>query len=157
MSEKVVFSTGDIRVYIEEMENGVSIRKRRYPIYPYGNYVEDVIELKDNTLEYRVIRMNWNGTGTDSYGYVVLNTTEREEINNIIRRIKSLEDFNKLIDKFIELKRAREEMVQKMWEKLESKLLALVSADGKVRALNLTEEELKEKVREFIEYYLLGE
>ena len=47
-------------------------------------------------------------------------------------------------------------MVQKMWEKLESKLLALVSADEKVRALNLSQEELREKVNAFIEYYLLG-
>jgi len=156
MTEKTIISTGDIRVYIVESENKLSVRKRVYPIYPYGNYYEEIIELENNVLEYRVIRMNWNGTGSESYGYVVLNTTEREEINNIIRRIKSLEDFNKLIDKFIELKRAREEMVQKMWEKLESKLLALVSADEKVRALNLSQEELREKVNAFIEYYLLG-
>lgn len=157
MSEKVVFSTGDIRVYIEEMENGVSIRKRRYPIYPYGNYVEDVIELKDNTLEYRVIRMNWNGTGTDSYGYVLLDQTERERIANTIKSIRSLEDFAKLVEAFTELKKTREEAVERLWDKLESELLELIATDERVRALNLSQEELREKVNAFIEYYLLGE
>lgn len=157
MSEKTIISTGDVRVYIVESENKLSVKKRIYPIYPYGNYYEEIIELENNVLEYRTIRMNWNGTGSDSYGYVLLDQTERERIANTIKSIRTLEDFNKLIEAFIELKKTREEAVERLWDKLESELLDLIATDERVRALNLSQEELREKVNAFIEHYLLGE
>lgn len=156
MRVKVVFNTGDVAIKVFEEDDVVEIRKRIYPIYPYGNYYEDVIRLSGNRLEYYTIRMSWNGTGRDDHGYIELEPDEREDVERMIKSVSSLEDFDKLAEKFIEIGKKKKELVERLWEKLENKLLELIAVEEKVRTLSLTEEELKEKVREFIEY-LLGE
>jgi hypothetical protein len=58
-----------------EVEGGyvtkLTIEKVYYPIYPYGNYVKNVIRIDASEVPYKVeiydIRMDWNGTGRDSY------------------------------------------------------------------------------------------
>jgi hypothetical protein len=49
----------------------LTIEKVYYPIYPYGNYVKNVIRIDASEVPYKVevydVRMDWNGTGRDSY------------------------------------------------------------------------------------------
>jgi hypothetical protein len=49
----------------------LTIEKIYYPIYPYGNYVKNVIRIDASEVPYKVeiydVRMDWNGTGGDSY------------------------------------------------------------------------------------------
>jgi len=45
-----------------------------YPIYPYGNYVKSVLEIKrhGDVIQFNSysVRMNWDGTGRDDAGYI---------------------------------------------------------------------------------------
>jgi hypothetical protein len=45
-----------------------------YPLYPYGNYIKSVLEIKryGDVIQFNRydVRMNWNGTGRDDAGYI---------------------------------------------------------------------------------------
>jgi len=52
-------------------EDGIEINIKRYPIYPYGNYIKKVLKsyYKDGNvcIEVYQVRMSWNGTGRDNF------------------------------------------------------------------------------------------
>jgi hypothetical protein len=63
----VVVAELDESGYVQRL----TIEKIYYPIYPYGNYVKNVIRVDASEVPIKVeiydVRMDWNGTGTDSY------------------------------------------------------------------------------------------
>jgi hypothetical protein len=83
-----------------------------YPIYPYGNYVKDVIVVEeiDNkiVIERFTIRMNWDGTGREDVGKVVLDDIFTDDAPIFLRRdayeeMEKPEDFENIIKDVIDL------------------------------------------------------
>ncbi|MEM1695140.1 MAG: hypothetical protein QXQ90_00930 [Desulfurococcaceae archaeon] len=150
---RTIKSTGPKELYVKESERGIMIVNAWYPLYPYGNYVKDVIELNVNnkTLEYYTARDGWNGTGTKHHGHVELTDDEVIELREAIRNVKSFEDFDKLVEKFEELKKKREEEIDRAWEEIADKVTELIRRDEELRSLKISDEELEELVEEFME------
>ena len=51
-------------------EDGIEVSVTYYPIYPYGNYIKNVLKSYYNQdgnvcIEVYQVRLNWNGTGRD--------------------------------------------------------------------------------------------
>ncbi|MEM1876954.1 MAG: hypothetical protein QXH21_09245 [Ignisphaera sp.] len=150
---KNIISTGSYELYVE-IDKEIKITKVWYPIYPHGNYVKDVIEIDtDNKrVAYYTVKNSWNGTGRDDHGHVQLNDNELSDVIEIVKNVKSLDDFNKLIDKFNEMLSDREKKIVEMYEKLTDELIMLISADERLRRLESSD--IKQFVKECIDNYL---
>ena len=153
MSEcRKIVDTGSLVIYVERDENKVMICRKFYPLYPYANYVKNVISLEDNRLEYYVVRMDYGGTGRDDHGYVELSESEKRELLEIMSNAKSDKDFDKLIEKFKELKEEREKIANDIFNEVVDELVELISTDERIRMLKLTKEEIKERASDFVEH-----
>jgi hypothetical protein len=88
---------------------------RRYPMYPYGNFVEDVINIEEDetattiTFKFYTVRFSYNGTGSDYHGSVTIDETVLGETPEFLwaeayEDMEAPEDFEELvkrIDEFI--------------------------------------------------------
>ncbi|MEM1925235.1 MAG: hypothetical protein QXH44_09215 [Pyrobaculum sp.] len=151
--KRTILYTGPLWIYVKETGKYIRLAKRVRPIYPYGNYVEDNLELDldENVLKYYTVRDSWNGTGCDRHGYVELTDEEAKEIAELMRSVKTAEDFEKLVEKFYELREEREKVAEELFDEVVDELVELVLADERIRTLKMTKEELREKAKEFIE------
>jgi hypothetical protein len=104
---------------VAEAENGfvkrVRLAVRHYPMYPYGNFVEDVIHVEEDesattiTFKFYTVRFNYNGTGSDYHGSVTIDETVLGETPEFLwaetyEDMETPEDFEELIkkiDKFL--------------------------------------------------------
>ena len=154
VSEEKIVDTGSLVIYVERDENKVMICRKFYPLYPHGNYIKNVISLEDNRLEYYTVRMSYGGTGRDDYGYVELSESEKRELLETMSNVKSDKDFDKLIEKFKELKEKREKIANDIFNEVVDELVELISTDERIRMLKLTKEEIKERASDFIEHLI---
>jgi hypothetical protein len=88
---------------------------RHYPMYPYGNFVEDVIVIEEDdsattiTFKFYTIRFSYNGTGSDYHGSITIDETVLEETpvflwQETYEDMETPEDFEglvKRIDQFL--------------------------------------------------------
>jgi hypothetical protein len=104
---------------IAVVENGYAkkarLAVRYYPMYPYGNFVEDVIVIEESddastiTFKFYTVRDSYNGTGSDYHGSVTIDETVMGETPFFLwaetyEDIETPEDFENLvkrIDEFI--------------------------------------------------------
>ena len=73
-TKKVIMDTGRQVVYVYKDAVSIQVCSREYPLYPYGNYVESVIELDLDKMRLTgyTVRESWYGTGREDWGYVDL-------------------------------------------------------------------------------------
>ena len=97
--------------YVKRVELSV----KYFPMYPYNNFIEDVIEIEESddastvTFKFYTIRYNYNGTGSDYHGAVTIDETVMGETpfflwSDTYEDIETAEDFEELvkrIDEFI--------------------------------------------------------
>jgi hypothetical protein len=106
-------------IAIGDIENGyvkkARLAVRYYPMYPYGNFVEDVIVIEESddastiTFKFYTVRDSYNGTGSDYHGSVTIDETVMGETPFFLwadtyEDIETPEDFENLvkrIDEFI--------------------------------------------------------
>ena len=127
-SEKVIVKKFEVEVdgehyryeavAVAEVEGFVKrarLSVRRYPMYPYGNFVEDVIDIEENdtattiTFKFYTVRFSYNGTGSDYHGSVTIDETVMGETpfflwTETYEDMETPEDFEELvkrIDEFI--------------------------------------------------------
>jgi hypothetical protein len=126
-NEKVVVKKFEVEVdgehyryeAVAEVEDGFVKRARlavrHYPMYPYGNFVEDVIDIEEDdsattiTFKYYTIRFSYNGTGSDYHGSITIDETVLGETpvflwTETYEDMETPEDFEELvkrIDQFL--------------------------------------------------------
>lgn len=105
---------------VEKEGNTVAVRFRRYPDYPNGNYVDEVVRVDtvSKVVEMYRVRNGWNGTGRDDYGKMALSGDELDKLLNVINNIKSVDDFSMLVDMFNSMLSERVKKIDAMIEKL---------------------------------------
>jgi len=97
--------------YVKRVELSV----KYFPMYPYSNFIEDVIEIEESddantiTFKFYTVRFSYNGTGSDYHGSVTIDETVMGETpfflwSDTYEDIETAEDFENLvkrIDNFI--------------------------------------------------------
>ena len=102
---------------VAEVEDGFVKRARlavrRYPMYPYGNFVEDVIDIEEDdsattiTFKFYTVRFSYNGTGSDYHGSVTIDETVLGETPEFLwpetyEDMEAPEDFEELVKRIDE-------------------------------------------------------
>lgn len=153
--ERVVVDTGPVDVKFYESENMIELRKTVYPIYPYSNRVTVYITIskpKDEkgkfTLNASQTRLDWNGTGHDDWGTVELTPEEAAEIMSEMRNVKSEEDFDRLTEKFRELREKIEKEVEEKFSELVDEVMDFL-LKGEMRDV-LRDEDARKRLREYL-------
>jgi hypothetical protein len=86
---------------------------RHYPMYPCGNFVEDVLNIEEDdsattiTFKFHTVRFNYNGTGSDYHGSVTIDETVLGETPEFLwaetyEEMETPEDFEELVKRIDE-------------------------------------------------------
>jgi len=151
--KRVVVDTGPVVVVLEENENMAELSKTVYPMYPYGNSVRTHVTLEKSsegkyTLSAGRTRLDWNGTGYDDFGEIELTEDEAKEIMDAMKSVKTEDDFERLKQKFFELKGKIEDEVEKEFSELVDEVMDVLLR-GEMRE-TLKDEEKRKSLREYL-------
>jgi|GEM_PF-3819414 len=132
-----------------------------YPIYPYGNYVNDGISIYEKDGKIMIfgatVRYNWNGTGRDDWSKPIeLTNDEARKILDTIYSINSIDDFEKLRDLYFELKEQREKKLEEAIKQVVEEVIDFLKTSEMLENIKLYRDELKEYLIESAREWLSG-
>jgi len=149
--EKILFKTSHYIVkLLETKDDEIVLVRKYYPLTYAGNYQKDEIVLTKNNIK---VYERWDGwarygilTGSTTSANVEISQKQYEELRNLILNIKNIEDFDKLIDKVVEIQNEYEEKINNAINNLINEIQNLDFVQQKLSMLK--DDEMK---KEFIE------
>jgi hypothetical protein len=155
---QVLFKSTHYVLRRSENEETLELRSTYYPMPSYGNNVTTYIELDKKNKVVRIynVRMNWNGTGRDNIAYVELDEEKFNKLVDVVRSVKTQEDFDKVISIVKEIEKDVEREYELRIEEFVRSFINIDVVQEKLRSLKDEEvkkeliEYLKEKVDDFL-------
>ncbi|MEM4846454.1 MAG: hypothetical protein QW794_01685 [Thermosphaera sp.] len=149
VERRTLLNTGVLKLEVVENEKSTEVAKLYYPNYPYGNLVKTAVALdrERKLLSAYTVRHGWNGTEREDHGCVELSDEEFGEVAELLRSVKAVEDFEKLVEKFRELRAERERAAEREFGELVKEARELARSDKRLRTIR----GLKKRIREVVE------
>jgi hypothetical protein len=148
--EKEIYRSSNTVLTLEENEKRIAIEKTWYPLKGYGNKVVWTIEFDKNEYSAAVVQCNysWDGTGCKELARVKFDSDEFAELLNTARSIKSVEDFNYLLEKLREIEEEADNEVDSKIHELIDRLEQIQQLKDVLNAIS--KEELLNEIKEYL-------
>jgi hypothetical protein len=152
----VIEDIGKRKILMTIDDEKIELKNYYFPIYPYGNYVADVLELNCEKQQMRCYTYSdsWGGTGIQDEAYISLTAEECEKLKQRMLNVKSLNGFERLVEEFKEMHKRREEEIEKQVNELVEAFETLVNDEMMKKNIQIAKEKLHELVKDFIDNIL---
>lgn len=154
---EVIATSGRNTLYREASENEVKICSKYLPLQGYGNNVKTCIHVYRQNETYHVeiyqVRENWNGTGRDDLYHARITEDEFNKLVELIRNIKTLDDFKNLEKYVIARINEIDNEITKTFDNIINLFSEYIVSRNKLEIIR-NQEKLRKLAEEFIEEYL---
>jgi hypothetical protein len=159
MTREVVFRSTHYEVWREEGVEELVLASRYYCMVGYGNSITTYVVFNKSrkSVEIFMVRLDCNGTGRDELAYLELTNDEFNKLLELVRSVKTEEDFDKITEYVKEIEKRVEDEYQKRKDELIDEFVNVNVIQEKLRTLKDEEtkkeliEYLKEKVEDFLD------